>query len=55
MAFVEEIPCGEDIKNVDPPFRPDLEKPVDLCRTWLADRTRGVYLAGIGSMLPPHA
>jgi hypothetical protein len=49
MAFVLEIPSAEDIKKFDLPFWPDLEKPVEERRTWLADRERNVYLTGVGA------
>ena len=48
MAFIEEIPSAEDIKNFDLPFWPDLEKPIEWRRTWLADRERDVYFLGVG-------
>ncbi len=49
MAFIEEIPTAEDIKNFDLPFESDLERPIEERRTWLADRERDVYLSGIGA------
>jgi hypothetical protein len=49
MAFVLEIPSAEDIKKFDLPFWPDLEKPIEERRTWLADRERNVYLTGVGA------
>ena len=48
MPFVEEIPSAQDIKDFDLPFGPDLEKPIEERRTWLADRGRDVYLTGVG-------
>ena len=48
MAFVEELPSAQDIKDFDLPFGPDLEKPIEHRRTWLADRERDVYLTGVG-------
>ena len=48
MAFIEEIPSAQDIKDFDLPFELDLEKPVEERRTWLADRKRDVYLTGVG-------
>ena len=48
MAFNEEIPSAQDIKDFDLPFGPDLEKPIEHRRTWLADRERDVYLAYVG-------
>lgn len=48
MPFVEEIPTAQDIKDFDLPFGPDLEKPIEHRRTWLADRERDIYLAYIG-------
>lgn len=49
MSFVEEIPSAQDIKDFDLPFEPDLEKPIEHRRTWLADRERDVYLTGVGA------
>jgi hypothetical protein len=49
MPFVEEIPSAQDIKDFDLPFWPDLEKPIERRRTWLADRERNVYLTGVGA------
>jgi hypothetical protein len=49
MAFVLEIPSAEDIKKFDLPFWPDLEKPMEERRTWLADRERNVYLTAVGA------
>ena len=48
MPFIEEIPSAQDIKDFDLPFWPDLEKPIEERRTWLADRERDVYLTGVG-------
>jgi hypothetical protein len=49
MAFIEEIPSAQDIKDFDLPFWPDLEKPIEERRTWWADRERDIYLAYVGA------
>ena len=49
MPFIEEIPSAQDIKDFDPPFGPDLEKPIEERRFWWADRERDVYLIGVGT------
>ena len=49
MAFVNEIPSAEDIKKFDLPYGPDLEKPMEHRRSWLADRERDIYLTGPGA------
>jgi hypothetical protein len=48
MAFIEEIPSAQDIKDFDLPFWPDLEKPIENRRRWLTDRERDIYLAYVG-------
>jgi hypothetical protein len=48
MAFIEEIPSAQDIKDFDLPFWPDLEKPIENRRTWWADRERDIYITSVG-------